>query len=69
MMIKTGFSIYLPKYVNLPSLHAEYQNYTVLFFLDHHFSRNKTLQVHSVTFKSYLQFCISLNGQLVLAVV
>lgn len=69
MMIKTGFSIYFPKCVNILSLYANYQDYSVLFFLDHHFSQKKILQVHTMAFKSYLQFCIGLNKQLALAVV
>lgn len=64
MMIKTGFSIYFPKYVYVLSLYGNYPDYSVLFFLDHRFSRNKTLQVRAMAFKPYLRFCISLNKQL-----
>lgn len=67
MTIKTGFSIYFPKYAYLLSLYGNYQDYLVPFFLDHHFSQNKPLQVCTTAFKSYLQFRINLNNQLVLA--
>lgn len=38
MMIKTGLSIYFPKRMTVLSLYANYQDYSVLFFLDHRFS-------------------------------
>lgn len=69
MMIKTGLSIYFPKRVTVLSLYANYQDYSVLFFLDHRFSQNKTFQVPSVPPASSLRSGVSLNKQLAVAVV